>query len=131
AVAGAVILLLAPRARLSSDPFWAAVPLMLLAWPIVWIHYLVLALPWVLVAGREVPRRLPGMAGRTAFVLVALAIFVGFPPGTPGLGEAGTLAVAVLYQIPTVALIGAVLLEMMAKSREDERLSLRDPTLVR
>ena len=110
-IAAFVALLFIGRSRLSSDPFWAAIPLMLLVWPIVWIHYLVLALPWVLIAGRQLARRSPGTAGWLAFGAVASIIMMGFPPGTPSLGEAETIAVAVPYQLPSVALIGAALVE--------------------
>ena len=50
AAVGMTLLAVNPPYQLSKDRFWAAVPLMLLAFPIVWEHYLVLALPWLVLA---------------------------------------------------------------------------------
>lgn len=118
AVTGVVLslgALLVPRARLSGDPLVAGLPLMLLAWPISWNHYLTLMLPWILLAGSEVARR-GGAALVASFGVVALLLFMGFPPGAPAAESASTLQVVTLYQLPTYALIGAVVLDRFTKT---------------
>ena len=110
-IAAALLLLLRMEARMSSVPFMAAVPLMLLAWPISWVHYLVLTLPWVVVAARGLSTRNARRGWWIAYGIVALVLMVGFPPGTPSLPETGSLSAALLYQLPTLALIGSVLME--------------------
>lgn len=109
-VALCLIALLRPRANLTGDAFLAAVPLVLLAWPISWIHYLVLTLPWVVLAGREVVRR-GGPALLAGFGLVAVVLLMGFPPGLTAAEDASTAQIALGYQLPTLALIGAVVIE--------------------
>ena len=110
AIVGMVVWVLAaatPRARLSRDAFWAAAPLMLLAWPISWIHYLTLALPWVILSAREVSRR-GGPLLLASFGIVGILMLMGFPPGAPAAEVATPSDIAVLYQLPTYALLGAV-----------------------
>ena len=109
-VAACLVGLLRPRAGLTGDPFIAGLPLMLIAWPISWIHYLVLLLPWVVLAGREVARR-GGASLMLAYGLIAIVVVMGFPPGLPQPEQASTMQVAVGYQLPTLGLIGAVALD--------------------
>jgi glycosyl transferase family 87 len=117
AVAGALLFVaLAIRSSsssLSGDPFWAAAPLMLLAWPIVFDHYLILAIPWLALAGRRVMNR-GGAAVYAAFGVVAVGIILGIPPGVAALDQSSGVQVALLYQLPTYALLGAVVIERVA-----------------
>jgi hypothetical protein len=120
AIGGVLVLLaamLVPRARLSRDVFIAGLPLMLLAWPISWNHYLTLALPWIVLAGREVARR-GGAALLAVYGVVAAALMIGFPPGAPAAEEASTVEVVFLYQLPTYALIAAALMDRFAHEQE-------------
>ena len=52
-----VVFGLRPFARRTQDAYWAAVPVMLLTFPIVWEHYLVLMLPWIALAWVRRPQR--------------------------------------------------------------------------
>jgi hypothetical protein len=119
AFAGILVLLVAalrPRQGLSREPFIAALPLMLLIWPVVWIHYLVLAIPWVVISGVRVFRR--GSVGLAAlFGAVAFVMIMGFPPGGAPLDRVSGVQVALLYQLPTYALLGAVVIERVAAAR--------------
>ena len=123
AFAGILVLMvkaLRPRAGLSREPFIAAAPLMLLIWPVVWIHYLVLAIPWVLIGGVRVFRR--GSAGLMAvFGLLAVVMMMGFPPGVAPLAQTSGVQVALLYQLPTYALLGAVVIERAAAGKAPDR----------
>jgi len=112
AVGGVVLFLvlaLRPRAELSRDVFWSTAPLMLLAWPIVWDHYLVLVLPWVVLGARRIPEL--GRSEVIAFGLVSLPLLVGLLPGGPSLAEIETWRAALVFQLPTIALIGALILD--------------------
>ncbi len=110
-IAVALLLLLRMEARTSSAPLLAAVPLVLLAWPISWVHYLVLTLPWVVMAARAMATRGVRTATWVGFGIVAAVLMIGFPPGTPSLPETGSLSAALEYQLPTLALIGSVVME--------------------
>jgi hypothetical protein len=123
AVGGVLVLIglaLRPARRLTGDPFWSAVPIMLLAWPIVWSHYLVLAIPWVVLALRTASLqrreriRFPLMLA--AATVVGLLLVLGFPPGLETIDRASDLQVALGYQLPTAALIAAVLMDRFATS---------------
>jgi len=112
ALAGVVVFFLLaarPRWGLSGDPFWSAAPLMLLIWPIVWDHYLVLVLPWVVL----VLLRAPSFDRRTLVFscLVVLPLLIGLLPGGPSLAEIEPWRAATIFQLPTLALIGAVALD--------------------
>lgn len=76
ALASVVLAILATRrlAATSGDPFWACIPLMLLAVPISWTVYLIVAIPWFALAiwRSSGPRRL-------IFVLIALVGSVHLP----------------------------------------------------
>jgi hypothetical protein len=119
-VAALTLMALRPRASFSEDAFWASVPLMLLAWPIVWDHYLVLALPWLLMCVvRELqrgarPRRL------LLLTLVAIPIAVGLPPFGPALSAVRGWQAATYLQLPTLGLLGAVALERRRVGTEPE-----------
>ena len=78
------------RSSASGDWFWSAMPLVLLAWPIIWNHYLVLAIPWVMLSLRMTPAR----------VLVCALILLAIVPGW----------------VSTLALLGAVALDTFAPS---------------
>jgi hypothetical protein len=107
-----VALALRPPTGRTRDPFWAAVPLMLLAWPITWNQYLVLALPWVIIAlTRAVEDRSRPMI--VATVVVGALLMLGLPPGLTSIDRASDLQVALGYQVPTLALIGAMALEFV------------------
>jgi alpha-1,2-mannosyltransferase len=97
-----------PAAGACRDPFWAAVPLTLLAWPIVWNHYLVLAIPWVILALRAGISEGPPPI---ALSIVCVLLMVGFPPGLTPIDRASELQVALGYQLPTFALLAAVALD--------------------
>lgn len=100
-IAGVAVLLgVASRRRDLADPsaFWGVLLVLVLAWPIAWDHYLVLAIPWVVLAAT---------GRRPALLLVAAVLAVGVPPGTPGLtGPVNPAAAGLLYQLPTLALVG-------------------------
>ena len=112
-----------PHAGLSGDGFWSTAPLMLLAWPIVWDHYLVLVLPWIVIAARRVPEL--DRTTTLAFALVSIPLVIGLLPGGPALAELEPWRAATIFQLPTLALIGAVWLE-----RRRSELKLRDTDLV-
>jgi hypothetical protein len=105
-----------PPSGLSGDDFWSAAPLMLLAWPIVFDHYLILAIPWLVLAGRRVMTR-GGALLYVAFGVVGLGIITGIPPGVSPLDQASGVQVALLYQLPTYALLGAVIVERVAGAK--------------
>jgi hypothetical protein len=97
----------------SPSRSWAPRPslcwLMLLAWPIVWNHYLVLTIPWVVLSLRGAMA--DGKPRRTIVVgVVAVALMMGFPPGLSTIDHASGLQVALGYQLPTIALLAAVAL---------------------
>jgi len=52
-----------------------------------------------------------------AFGVVALGLIIGIPPGVAPLDRVTGLEVALLYQLPTYALIGAVILDRIAGVR--------------
>jgi alpha-1,2-mannosyltransferase len=104
-----------PQARASGDPFWAAIPLMLLAWPIVWNHYLVLAIPWVVLALRAA---LSSGPPPIALTIVCVLLMMGFPPGLTPIDRASELQVALGYQLPTFALLAAVALDRAPRSSD-------------
>lgn len=89
AVAGALLTLAAlvaawrSPARGTSDLFWATVPWMLLASPLFWEHYLVLAIPAAALALRT-RLRSSGIATKLAMIAGAL-VLLGEPPGLSGL----------------------------------------------
>ena len=120
AIAGMVLwtgLAFRAKSALTNEPLLAAVPLMLLTWPIVWAHYPVLAIPWAVLAVRaamrsESPLVLFGVS------VTAIVLLMGFPPGGQPLERASTIEVAIRYQLPTLALIVAVLLERTIRSPE-------------
>ena len=121
AVGGIVVFLALaarPRAEFTEDTFWATVPLMLLAWPIVWDHYLVLMLPWVVLGARRIPR---SRNRAIWFALISLPILVGLLPGGPSLAELEPWRAATIFQLPTLALIGAVVLERLPASARRQR----------
>lgn len=82
------------RARASGDWFWSAIPLVILAWPIVWNHYFVLAIPWVMLAFKMTPVR----------VAVCVAVLLALVPGW----------------LSTLALLGAIALDTFARSGLDD-----------
>jgi hypothetical protein len=120
AIVGAVVFsILALRTRsanLSEDPYWSAAPLMLLAWPIAWDHYLILAIPWLVLAGGRVMKR-GGVALYVAFAVVAAGVITGIPPGVSSLDRVSGVQVALLYQLPTFALLGAAIMDRVAGVR--------------
>ena len=109
----AVFLYLAvrPKADLSHDVYWSTAPLMLLAWPIVWDHYLVIVLPWIVL----VARRISELDRRTLIILslIALPLLIGLLPGGPTLAEIEPWRAATIFQLPALALIGAVALDRL------------------
>jgi uncharacterized membrane protein YhaH (DUF805 family) len=101
------VLALRPNPGATGERFWAATPLMLLAWPIVWDHYLILMVPWVVLSVRRAIDS--GRAGRLAIVgVISVLLMLGLPPGMPDIGRASTLHVALGYQLPTYSLLAAV-----------------------
>jgi Glycosyltransferase family 87 len=54
-VAGCIFGIARTRARVSGDLFWAAVPWMVVASPLAWNHYVVLALPLLILSFRRWP----------------------------------------------------------------------------
>jgi alpha-1,2-mannosyltransferase len=101
---------LRPKSGLVDEPLLAAVPLMLLAWPIVWVHYPVLAIPWAVLAIRSAlssdrPVLFFGVC------VTAIVLLMGFPPGGSPIERASSLEVAIRYQLPTAALLVAVIIE--------------------
>ena len=117
AVAGILVLCAAaayPKARPNREPVISAIPLMLLAWPIVWEHYLALALPFVVLAVRSVSQRdRPGVTDALV-VVAAILLLLGFPPGGAPLDRATMLDVALRYQLPTLGLLLAAVLDRTA-----------------
>ena len=123
AVAGTVLFTVAairPGVAASGDRLWSAAPLMLLAWPVVWNHYLLLALPWVVLSLRrafdERDARPPIALG-----MVGIVMMMGLPPGLDPIHRASDLQVALGYQLPTFALLAAVM-------RDARR--VREPTVL-
>ena len=111
AAAGAVLLaVVAIRSPdgATGERFWAAVPLMLLAWTIVWDHYLLLAAPWAILAVREALDR-GSMRRVLVALLISIVILTGFPPGLSSIDHASTAQVALGYGLPTFGLIAAVI----------------------
>jgi hypothetical protein len=102
---------------LTGEPLLAAVPLMLLAWPLVWVHYPVMAVPWAVLAIRGAIHSDRPIILLTVSV-TAILLLTGFPPGGAPVERASSLEVAVRYQLPTYALIAAVLLERMIGVRD-------------
>ena len=100
----------------TGERFWAAVPLMLLAWPIVWNHYLLLAAPWVVLAVRRALD--DGSRPRLVAVgVVSLVVVVGLPPGLAEINRASSTQVALGYQLPTLGLLAAVALGLFSGRR--------------
>lgn len=99
-LAACVVAAVRTPARLTGDPFWAAVPWMLLAIPLSWEFSLVLVLPALLLALARGP--LP-----TPLILLAIAIVViGIPPGLASPAPGNSIGVTMLgYGLPTYALV--------------------------
>ena len=109
-----LVLAVRPRAGLCRDEFWSTAPLMLLVWPIVWDHYLVLVLPWVVLALQNSARK-----DRSTLVvasLIAVPLFIGLLPGGPSLAEIEPWRAATIFQLPAIALIAAVVMDRRAPS---------------
>jgi hypothetical protein len=91
-----------------DDALLAALPLMVLAGPISWDHYLILILPWLGLAVRRAsaagPRTLAAMAA------LGVVLVLGIPPGVSPLDRVGAAEVATLFQLPTAGLIAAAIL---------------------
>lgn len=98
------------RGGFVDDPLLAAVPLMLLVWPIVWVHYPILAIPWAVLAIRAALS-----IGRPALlfgvIVTVIVLLMGFPPGGSPIERASSLEVAITYQLPTIALIASVVIQ--------------------
>src|SRR5439155_4120726 len=108
-----------PRAAFSGDPFWSTAPLMLLAWPIVWDHYLVLMLPWVVLGARRVPRL--GRGAAIAFGLITVPLLLGLLPAGPSLAKLEGWRAATIFQLPVFALLAAVVIERLPGKRYEAR----------
>jgi hypothetical protein len=72
-------------------------------------------LPWVVLGARRIFEL--GRGTRLAFSLVCLPLFIGLLPG--GLSLPGTWQVVLVFQLPTLALLGAVWLDR--RVHPDER----------
>lgn len=128
ASAGIVVLCVAaafPKARLTREPMISAIPLMLLAWPIVWEHYLALALPFVVLSVRTAMQRERAGLMLPLVVVVGFLLLLGFPPGGGPLERASTLDVVLRYQLPTVALLAGAVLDRAAFGSEKASLDAR------
>lgn len=115
---GAVFIsVVAFRGHEGRDPFWWAVGAMLVAWPVVWDHYYVVALPWLFIMGESIVAQgnslLEGL-----FAIAALGIVVGVPPGAPPLTtRVGVGSLVGLYQLPTYLLVLGLLVDAVVRRR--------------
>jgi alpha-1,2-mannosyltransferase len=92
----------------ASDAFLTALPLMVLAGPISWDHYLILALPWLALAFRRAATA--DRRTQAAFAILGVVLVLGIPAFVTPLDRVGWLEVATLFQFPTLGLIAAAVL---------------------
>lgn len=123
AVAGTlalVALAVAAGRRLApAAAFLSALPLMVLAGPIAWDHYLILTLPWLAVALRDAAAQPGGF--RPGWAALAAVLALGIPPGVTPLDRVGAAEVATLFQLPTAGLVAAAILVATTVRRAQAR----------
>ncbi len=115
AIAG--VLALAVRFKQEPGAYWTWLIVVLLAWPIVWDHYLVLVLPWVAISMTDVMRD-PTPGRLAAAGAIGVLLVLGIPPSvSPLTGPVPAFESALLYALPTWALIAALAHDVVRRSR--------------
>jgi len=111
AAAACLVAAASTRARATGDVFWAGVPWMILATPLAWEHYLVLAIPVVGLAMMRAIRT--GESRLLAVAVVAALVVIGTPPGVsvtvPGISD---VVQVLAYGLPLYGLLGLALLDL-------------------